>query len=100
MKQRVGLVLTLLLLGCGNGSEADAKFREHVAKRFMADCKQSPAPTAALAKELDQLCSCTVAEIRSSDIAYGDPQKAIDADVADAMTTCTGALYGEEQPKK
>jgi hypothetical protein len=96
MKQKSAIILTIALLGCGNANEA---YKERVAQSFMDDCKQ-PAPTPKLAKELDQLCSCTVDRIRSSDIAFDDTQEAINAKIQGAMETCSRVVYGEEQSKR
>ena len=55
--------LAVALLGCGNAGKstsAGSQEANYIADRFDADCRSTPAPNAKLAKELDQLCSCTL----------------------------------------
>jgi hypothetical protein len=97
--RHVWLVLaSAALRGC-DATGANSAYREQVAQSFGRDCKQEPAPDAKLAKDLDQLCSCTVAEIRSGDIAMGDGRETVTAKIKDAMATCSDRVYGAEPPQ-
>ena len=94
MKRRMAAILAMALFSCGS---ADSAFRETVARNYDKACRQ-PAPTPKLARELDQLCSCTLARIRSSDIKFGDGQAVVTAKIQGFMEACARLVYGEETP--
>jgi hypothetical protein len=84
------------LCGCDATGANSALSRAGGAK-LRRDCKQEPAPDAKLAKDLDQLCSCTVAEIRSGDIAMGDGRETVTAKIKDAMATAVTGSTGRSR---
>jgi hypothetical protein len=105
MRRPIALLVPALLL-CGNAAAQardtvrDAAFREHVAGMFAADCLRVRVPNArirpnaAQIRVLRRLCSCSVAQIRSSDIAIADGQDLVTRKVQQAQTACLDQVYG------
>ena len=87
------LFLPLMLIGC---EAADQGYRDRTAAGFESDCTSSKqATTPRLKRELGQLCSCTGAKIRSSDIRVGDGSDAVTAKIQEAMAQCQEQVYPE-----
>jgi len=75
----------------------DIAFREHVAAVFAADCQRTRAPNAVQLRVLQRLCNCSVARIRSSDIAFADGQDGVTAKVHTATEACSTEFYGPDR---
>jgi hypothetical protein len=88
------MALPVALLACGNQNVENSRFADHVARQFTADCRRPHAPTPARARQLDRLCSCAAARIRSSGIVFGDSNDAINAQVHAAMEACSREVQG------
>jgi hypothetical protein len=89
----VAALLPIVLLGCGNaGSNGPGREANYIADRFDADCRSAKAPNAKAAKELDQLCSCSTKQIRST-IHDGDPREVTDRKIDQARTDCIRQVY-------
>ena len=73
----------------------DNEATQLVVQRFTADCYR-PSPTPALARELDRLCTCSIARIRASHISFADSEDAINAKVLAATAAC----YQEETARR
>jgi hypothetical protein len=86
-------LLPIVLLGCGN-AETNGYGREanYIADRFDADCRSASAPNPKAAKELDQLCTCSTKQIRST-IHDGDPREVTDQKIDQARTDCLRQVY-------
>src|SRR4051794_32519929 len=89
--------LPFALLGCGNSS-GDASHNgfgreaNYIADRFDADCRSIKAPDPKSAKDLDQLCSCSTDQIRST-IHEGDPREVADRKIDQARMDCLRKVY-------
>ena len=90
-------LLPIALLGCGNAgsNNSDNRYGQEansIADRFEADCRSVAAPNPKVAKELDQLCSCSTKQIRST-IHDGDTQDVTDRKIDQARSDCTRQVY-------
>jgi hypothetical protein len=89
------LLLSVALLGCGNsnnGSGDGSREANYLADRFDADCRRVAAPNPKLAKELDQLCSCSTKQIRQT-VHDGDPRAVTDKKIDQARLDCLRQVY-------
>ena len=90
------LMLPLLVTACGGKQARDTAFREAVAQKFVDDSANiPPAPNAKMAQDLKTLVACSADRIRHSDIAYGDSDASISANIQAAMKYCTDQVYGK-----
>jgi hypothetical protein len=95
---RVVLALaTIALLGCGNSAgngtgNAGGREAEYIANQFDADCRSISAPNPKAAKQLDQLCSCSTKQIRST-IRDGDSHEVTDKKIDQARSDCLREIY-------
>lgn len=96
MRQTWAIALALILPGCGNAGDADARRAQEVAQQFGADCRRTEAPNPNAVRELARLCSCTTARISASDIAVGHSDDAISERVHAAQDFCLREVYGDE----
>jgi hypothetical protein len=85
------------LLGCGNPARSDAggaggREADYIAHQFDADCRSISAPNPKAAKELDQLCTCSTKQIRST-IRDGDSREVTDKKIDQARTDCLRKVY-------
>ncbi len=96
MRRACLILLPLCLLACGNQESRDGALRDSVARQFGADCQRARAPDAEQARVLQQLCSCSVARIRTGDIAFGDTDDVISAKVQRVQAACLREVYGDE----
>jgi hypothetical protein len=86
-------LLPIALLGCGNsGSASGNREANNIADRFDADCRSVTAPNAKAAKELDQLCTCSTKQIRST-IQDGDARDVTDRKIDQARMECMQKVY-------
>jgi hypothetical protein len=89
----VAALLPIVLLGCGNaGSSGPGRKANYIADHFDADCRSVAAPNPKLAKQLDQLCSCSTKQIRST-IHDGDPREVTDKKIDQARLDCLQQVY-------
>jgi hypothetical protein len=94
MRALVGF-LAIALLGCdnspshGNGNGREANY---IADQFDVDCRSARAPNPKAAKELDQLCTCSTKQIRST-IRDGDSRDVTDRKIDQARVDCIKQVY-------
>jgi len=99
MRTLIALLFPAAMLASNAAAETrvdarDVAFREHVAGTFGADCERARAPNAAQLRVLRRLCSCSVARIRSSDIAFADGQDLVTRKVHQVQAACLTQVYG------
>ena len=90
-------LLSIALFGCSNSGSNDpakepGREANYIADRFDADCRSATAPNPKAAKELDQLCSCSTKQIRST-IHDGDAREVTDQKIDRARTDCLRQVY-------
>jgi hypothetical protein len=86
-----------MLLGCGNSgnntsSSSQGQEANYIADHFDADCRSAKAPSQKAAKQLDQLCSCSTKQIRST-VHDGDSREVTDRKIDEATQACLRQLY-------
>ena len=89
------LVLPLMLIACHPKVERGPSIAKALADKFVTEAANAPpAPNVKMAKDYKALVGCSASRIRASDIAQGDPPKAIHAKVQAAMRACEKQIYG------
>ena len=87
----------VVLFGCGNSGSngtgaAAGREAEYIANQFDADCRSINAPNPRAEKELDQLCTCSTKQIRST-VRDGDSREVTDKKIDQARNDCLRKIY-------